>query len=248
MKYMYVYKTINLIKGKVYVGQHTTTNLDDGYLGSGVLLKKAFRKYGKANFIKEVLCMCESEEELNEMEIYWIKTLKSRSVYGQGYNMTIGGEGTTGLKMSEESKKKLSEVASKRIGELNSFWGKTLSQDHIDKMTKTRVAAITGGKNPSAVRVLCIEENIVFETSTEAAIWCGLKYPTTILKAAKGQRNSAGGYTWKIVPKDDENLLTEIHTETILYSTKQTNSQEVENENVPYHLQESEQESSYQVQ
>jgi len=181
-------------------------------MGSGKLLKKAFRKYGKDNFLKEIICMCDSQEELNRQEIFWIEKLNSRSTSGQGYNLTIGGEGTNGLKMTEESKRKLSVVASKRIGELNPFWGKTLSQEHIDKMTRTRVAAITGGNNPSAVRVLCIEEDLIFDTCTKAAEWCGLKYPTSILKAAKGQQHTACGYTWMILPKE-ENIPQEILTQ-----------------------------------
>ena len=40
-KYYLVYKTTNLVNGKIYIGKHETDNLNDGYLGSGKLLKRA---------------------------------------------------------------------------------------------------------------------------------------------------------------------------------------------------------------
>lgn len=59
----------------------------------------------------------------------------------------------------------------------------------------------TGANNPSAVVVKCKETGEIFDTCKKAAIFCGLKGATTILKCAKGTRNKAGGYTWEIVSK-----------------------------------------------
>ena len=68
---MYVYKTTNLITGRIYVGQHNGKTKN--YLGSGTILKKAFKKYGKKNFKKEILEECSTKEDLCEKEKYWIK-------------------------------------------------------------------------------------------------------------------------------------------------------------------------------
>lgn len=127
---MIVYKTTNLKNGKFYIGQDTKNNPE--YLGSGKLIQKAIQKYGKENFIKEILVEVSTQKELNEMEIYWIDKLNSTDK-NIGYNIMPGGEGIskgmklpiewienirrghTGMKYSEEHKKKISEGQKGRI-------------------------------------------------------------------------------------------------------------------------------------
>lgn len=55
---MEIYKTTNKITGEYYIGLNTTSN--PNYLGSGVEIKKQVEKYGKKNFIKEILCLVTS--------------------------------------------------------------------------------------------------------------------------------------------------------------------------------------------
>ena len=55
---MEIYKTTNKKTGQYYIGLNTTSN--PNYLGSGVELKKQIEKYGKKNFIKEILCLVTS--------------------------------------------------------------------------------------------------------------------------------------------------------------------------------------------
>lgn len=103
--YGYIYKTTNLINGKVYIGQHKSQNLKDNYLGSGKLLRKAINKYGINNFVKEIICICDNKNELNEKEIYWIEYYNSRNLK-LGYNITEGGSGgDTFTGISEEARK-----------------------------------------------------------------------------------------------------------------------------------------------
>lgn len=112
-----VYKTINLINGKFYIGVHKTTNPNDSYLGSGYMIQSAIKKYGPENFKKEILCVFETAKEAfaKEKELVNEDLLSS----GQCYNLTTGGNGgagpgklsgpgRVGLKRTKETKIKMS--------------------------------------------------------------------------------------------------------------------------------------------
>lgn len=110
--YGYIYKTTNSLNNKIYVGQKKSNLfLHENYLGSGVALKRAIDKYGKENFIVELIDTAESSDELNEKEIYWIDKLDSRNPQ-IGYNIATGGtfgdsgyhDGMLGKHQSEKQK------------------------------------------------------------------------------------------------------------------------------------------------
>lgn len=90
----YIYRIINIINGHDYIGKRKYQKKDpseDGYLGSGELIKKAVNKYGKSNFKKEILeDNIHGEYEASLEEIKWIKNFRSK---GQAYyNISPGGE------------------------------------------------------------------------------------------------------------------------------------------------------------
>ncbi len=113
--YGYIYKTTNLINGKIYIGQHKHSTWDEKYKGSGTLLFRAFEKYGFDNFKCELLESVNSQEELNEKEKFYIDKYNSKNIT-IGYNLADGGVGGShkawnkGLKATNsESVKKYTE-------------------------------------------------------------------------------------------------------------------------------------------
>ncbi len=86
----YIYKIINLINGRIYIGQKKGA-FDINYLGSGKIIKQAIKKYGKNNFKIEFLASTIDRKQSNELEIYYIYTY--RRIYGNDklYNIAEGG-------------------------------------------------------------------------------------------------------------------------------------------------------------
>jgi hypothetical protein len=92
--YYTIYKITNKLDGKTYIGKHQTTNLDDGYMGSGKLLRRAIEKYGIQNFTKEILFVFDTELKMNTKEIELVNEeyLKTNT-----YNLCLGGQGGWGF-------------------------------------------------------------------------------------------------------------------------------------------------------
>lgn len=135
---MYIYKITNRVNNKIYVGKHASKRKT--YWGSGKLIKQAIKKYGKENFIKEIIEYCENEELLNEREIFWIKNFDSRNRL-IGYNITAGGDGQTGIpsiwctrKFSDEHRMKISKNHADVSGKKNPMYNKTHSDSVKEKL------------------------------------------------------------------------------------------------------------------
>ncbi len=103
-KYNIVYEIINKINNKIYIGCHQTDKLEDGYMGSGTYLHKAFKKYGIDNFERIVLYNFDTFEEMfaKEAELVNEEFVKRKDVY----NIMLGGYGwnTKGLVLVKDKK------------------------------------------------------------------------------------------------------------------------------------------------
>ena len=124
MKQHYIYLTTNLINGMQYIGKHYG-ELDDSYLGSGKLLKKAIEEYGKENFEKTILYISKNDEENSKKEIEIIALFNAIS-NPMFYNLHIGGNGgntTAGYTEEEKAALKL-KLSFLQQGEKNGMYGK----------------------------------------------------------------------------------------------------------------------------
>lgn len=92
-----VYKTTNLINGKIYIGVHDNKDIDgfDGYLGSGLLMLQAIKKHGKENFIRETLHTCSDFDTafLLEEKLVTEEFIERKDTY----NIRPGGKGDPSL-------------------------------------------------------------------------------------------------------------------------------------------------------
>lgn len=110
-----VYRIVNVINGKGYVGatgvlverwqqhrQNLRTNIHHSQH-----LQHAYNKYGKDNFVYEILEEVPDISKLDEREQYWIDLLDTTNPE-KGYNICPKAGSTRGRKQSEETKKKIS--------------------------------------------------------------------------------------------------------------------------------------------
>ncbi|MBR1645271.1 MAG: GIY-YIG nuclease family protein [Selenomonadaceae bacterium] len=146
MAFGVIYKITNKLNGKIYIGQTTQTlNRRIGqHKRANSVIGQAIRKHGWKNFTVEVLEECDTLEQLNEREKFWIAHFDCKAP--KGYNLTDGGDGASSLesreKMSEShTGKKLSAEHRKKIGA--TFKGVQKSPEHRRKIG----AAQCGEKN-----------------------------------------------------------------------------------------------------
>ena len=179
---MWIYKITNIQNNKVYIGQtirpveqrfhrhmnDALNNILDTHFA------RAIRKYGKENFIIEMIDTAKSQNELNQKEQYWIRYYDSVS---KGYNET--------------------DAISKCGG--NTYQSKTDEEMDIikNKIRETKL----GAKNPMARKVKRINiktnEVDIFETVIACARACGIKNgKTSITTRLNGKIKSPFKNTW----------------------------------------------------
>ena len=197
MKRHYVYETTNLINGKKYIGKRTCNCPieEDKYIGSGKLLKKAIEKYGKENFKKEILQICESEEMAYEWEKVYIGQVKAWESENY-YNLSKGGNGGShGKLVSECTRIKISNAhkgksmplktrelwSKQRTGRGNGMFGvhrfgfenPMYGKKHTEE-TKVKISSILKGKkvgkyNHKSKSVVLLNTGEVFESMNIAS-------------------------------------------------------------------------------
>ena len=84
-----IYCTTNIVNGKKYIGKDKFNN--PNYLGSGKILKSSIKKYGRENFKKQILQDCNSLNDLNKSEKYWIEYFGAQKS-PLFYNIAAGGK------------------------------------------------------------------------------------------------------------------------------------------------------------
>ena len=133
----FIYLTTNLITGEKYIGKHYG-ELDDNYLGSGIVLQRAIKKYGEENFKRNILYISKDAKENNEKEKEFIKlynAVNDRTFY----NIASGGDGGDIFhKLPLEQQEQLRAKISKQ----NSGSGNPMFKKHHTEETKEKLRRI----------------------------------------------------------------------------------------------------------
>jgi len=122
-----IYYIKNKLNGKLYIGQGLDVHkrMKQYHYNSWALLK-AINKYGENNFEYGIVCYC-SENDLMELEIYYIKKLNT--VVPNGYNISWGGHSPMkDRKHSSKTKKQMKDSHADVLGDKNPMFGKLLEK------------------------------------------------------------------------------------------------------------------------
>jgi len=134
--YGIIYLITCLVNMKGYVGQ-TIKTMEERWsihLSTSTAhrteqaIHRAIRKYGAENFTIKQVCECDSKEILNIMETFYIMAYNTYTKQGKGYNMTWGGDGSSG--------RPCSEVTRKKIGDANR--GRVFTSEALQKMSDVK--------------------------------------------------------------------------------------------------------------
>lgn len=181
--YGYVYLTINMINYRRYIGQSkckksrkgkypitNDININETYIGSGVALGKAVKKYGKRNFIKFIIRYCKTKEELDFYEKFFISWYDAQRSFSF-YNIAEGGGNYNNLEFNprreeiisnwskQRKGKKKSEDHKRKIGESHKGWVPTEeNRINIGKATKGRPSPMKGKHHTEESRSIIKEK------------------------------------------------------------------------------------------
>lgn len=134
-----IYKITNLINGLVYIGQTKYSAIDRYNTHMNTYKNTHFynsiHKYGPQNFKLEILEDHVPNELLDEKEVYYIALYDS---YKNGYNETIGGNGTRGYQFTDSDRQKMSASVKRAWQRQDSLLNSKERGQKISKALKNR--------------------------------------------------------------------------------------------------------------
>jgi group I intron endonuclease len=192
-----VYIHINTFNNKMYVGITCQKPEDRWENGSGYSYNehffRAIRKYGWDNFEHQIVASNLTKEEACGFERLLIKKLNSNNP-NFGYNKDEGG----GLPPIMIGKDNPFFQDHRFAGENHPMFGK-----HHDEKTKKKMSEnhwnTSGGNNPNAKKVICIESGKIYPSAIDAQNDTGVPRNNITAACRKDRQKTAGGFHWEFV-------------------------------------------------
>ena len=219
----WIYMVTNKKTGKIYIGQTVKKNPFDRWRqhksgqGGAKYLTRSIKTHGEDAFEFTIIHEC-SIDDIDDLETYYINYYKT---FENGYNLTEGGGGTKGYKLTDEQKEKISKLFT---GENNPMFGKkgvdnpNFGKKRTEEMIENYRSSKLGDKNPmfskegtlkgkcgkehpSSKKVeridLITDEIIIYDSQKIAAEMNNIKESSRISACCLGKRKTTGGFAWK---------------------------------------------------
>ena len=225
-----IYKIQNLINGKIYIGQsvdiqyrfknHKSESFNPKSNAYDTAIHRAIRKYGVDNFSFDIIEECD-QEKLREREIYWIDYYQS---FGNGYNLTSGGEGVPTVNIKHVQKLWDDGLAVKEIAQNINCQQHTVirileSYEKYDKQESYKRGRENVRKKMNKP-ILQYDLSGVFvqrhESITSASIVTNINR-SNISSALIGKQLSAGGFQWVYDGEDPPSVYNAKSTNQYMY-------------------------------
>lgn len=209
----YIYKITNDINDKVYIGktyfeiekrfqQHCRDSIKRRCEKRP--LYSAMRKYGIEHF---QVSLVEETEFPEQREVFWIKYYDS---YNNGYNATVGGDGSTKFSHYDIRDALLENPYPTQVAKLfgcSSCTVRNVAKEYgIDVVNKANAEMREKLSKPVEQYSLDGEYLTIFDSSADAARWCIDNFDditnvavakASISQAASGKRKQYHGFIWK---------------------------------------------------
>lgn len=178
------YRVIQKSTGKQYIGisvnarrrwKRHVYDATHGRATRRFLLQRSIGKYGEDDFVFEVIGCAQTWDDAMVFETELIR--QHDCIHPNGFNMTVGGEGAYGRKMSEESIRKISEAARKRHQE------RPMSEE-----SRRKISEGNKGKKMTPEQIQKLKDRIITEETRKKLSEAGKGKPPT--KGMSGRTHS----------------------------------------------------------
>lgn len=218
--------------GKIYIGITSLPPKRRWKGGGGYknnpYFSKAIKKYGWKNIEHSILRDGLHEQEAKSLERFYISQFNSNDA-SKGYNLTIGGDGTSGYKYTDLQRKKRSAMVS---GKRNGMYGRKHTSEEkkaisfystqrwASKDARTKQSQkMLGGNNANARSVCQFSKDGLFikrfPAASAAEKELGVSH-SSIIACCRGKNFSCGGFIWKY--SEDCSLLEDVSYKNNLYT------------------------------